>query len=134
MKKIKVILFLFCFIAGAKINAQNLRLGVHATPSVNYISTSDPDVETDLAVKFGFGLMADYYFAQHYAISTGVDILSSGGTMMFNDTSRKYHAGYVQIPIALKMSTREFGYFTYFARFGGGLLIKTSESIDFEPN
>ncbi len=111
-----------------------MRLGVHATPSINYISTSEPDVETNLAVKFGFGLMADYYFAEHYALSTGVDILSSGGTMEFNDTSRSYHAGYVQIPIALKMSTREFGYFTYFARFGGGLLIKTNETIDFEPD
>ena len=132
--KINKIILVLILLAATKINAQNLRLGVHATPSFNYISTNQPDMETDLAVKFGFGLLADYFFAEHYAISTGVDIMSSGGTMAFNDTSRKYHAGYVQIPITLKMCTREFGYFTYFARFGGGVLIKTSETIDFEPD
>ena len=132
--KLNKVFFILCVLAVTKINAQNLRLGVHATPSINYISTSQPDVETNLAVKFGFGLLADYFFAEHYAISTGVDILSSGGTMDINDTSRKYNAGYVQIPIALKMCTREFGYFTYFARFGGGIMIKTSETIDFEPD
>ncbi len=133
MKSLQVFFLLFLLTA-AKINAQNLRLGVHAAPTVSYISTSQPDAETSPALKFGFGLIADYYFAEHYAFSTGVDILSSGGSLTVNDTVRDYHAGYVQIPITLKLTTREFGYFTYFARFGGGILINTNESIDFDPD
>lgn len=133
MKKFLTVV-LVSLIWGSKINAQDFRLGVHVTPSINYLSTSMPDAETDLTLKFGFGLMVDYYFSQHYAISTGVDILNSGSSLILRDTVGDFKAGYVNLPIALKMTTREFGYFTYFARFGGGLSIKTSERVDFDPD
>lgn len=42
---------------------------------------------------------------------------------------RKYKINYVTIPIALKMKTKEIGYFTYYGTFGLNLGIKTKATV-----
>ncbi|MFL5752504.1 MAG: outer membrane beta-barrel protein [Bacteroidia bacterium] len=41
-------------------------------------------------------------------------------------TDRKYNIGYINIPITLKLKTKDIGGMTYFAQIGGNLFIKTS--------
>lgn len=89
---------------------------------------------SDLDLKFGFGLLIEYEFADRYSLAMGLDILGRGGVMNLRDTSADYHSGFVQLPIAIKMRTKEFGYMTYFARFGGALGIETSEKVSFDPD
>ncbi len=43
---------------------------------------------------------------------------------------RKYKINYVTIPIALKMKTKEIGYFTYYGTFGLNLGIKTKATVE----
>ena len=109
---------------GTNINAQSFRFGVHATPMLNYISTNDGSAETKSKIRFGFGLISEYKFASNYSLSTGVDILKRGGELTLKDTVGSYSANYINIPLVLKMKSREFGYFTYYAKFGGGLSFK----------
>ncbi len=42
---------------------------------------------------------------------------------------RKYKINYVTIPFALKMKTKEIGYFTYFGEFGANLGLKTKARV-----
>jgi opacity protein-like surface antigen len=124
--------FLALFVS-TKINAQSFRFGIHATPSINYIETDNDDASNDVGLKFGFGLLAEYAFSDKYSFATGVDILRRGGELTINDTVGDYNGGFINIPLQLKMRTRQFGYFTYFANFGGGLSFKTSEKVSFSP-
>lgn len=116
------------------------RFGIHFSPNVSYISTDDEDLETSALVRFGFGLMAHYAFADNYAISTGITVVNRGGELTSFEPSETpeqydgtYKAGYIEVPIMLKMNTREFGYFTYFAEFGGSIDIEINENVEYVP-
>lgn len=119
------------------VRTTNFRFGIHASPNISYISTKADGVETPANVKFGFGLMAIYYFAENYAFSSGINIVSRGGDLNLPTDTLKYNGNYssqfLQIPIQLRMSTREFGYSTFFAAFGGSIDLKLSEENNFEP-
>lgn len=119
------------------------RFGIHASPNFSYIASSDPGAQSSLKIKFGFGLIAEYNFAENYSLSTGIDYVMRGGELTITRTNdlgnnvfaRKgtYNSGFIQLPILLKMRTREFGYFRYFAEFGGSVDISTDEQTDFKP-
>lgn len=109
------------------------RFGIMGSPNISYISTDAPNAETSAKLKFGFGLMAEYHFASNYAFSTGINVVQRGGKMTLRDTTGDYSGGFVQIPILLKMQSRQFGYLTYFAEFGGSLDIGINEKVTFDP-
>ncbi|MDZ7847819.1 MAG: porin family protein [Owenweeksia sp.] len=137
--------FIFCVsILGTHAQIENtpgFRFGIHGAPNISYISTDDEEAITSPRIYFGFGLNAEFHFAERYAFSTGINIVNRGGNLKDNVTvdgntfeqSGKYKAQYLQIPLQLKMSTREFGYMTYFAEFGGSLDIGLSEDVEFSP-
>ncbi len=115
-------------------HAQKFRLGVHATPTFNWVNSSQPDTESGLKVKFAYGLLAEYQFAENYSLLSGIDIMRRGGEFKARDTVGDYSSGFVQLPIALKLRTREFGYLTYFAKFGGAIGFETGERSAFDPD
>lgn len=113
------------------------RFGIHASPNISWISTKDDEVEPSANVKFGFGLLAIFNFTENYAISSGINIVSRGGELLTEPDPIQYKGDYasqfLQIPIQLRMSTREFGYNTFFATFGGSVDLRLSEEINIEP-
>lgn len=129
--KISVLVF---FVASTAFGQTKFRFGLHGTPLFSYISTTDPAANPDLKLKFGYGLLAEYAFAEKYSIATGLDIMNRGAEVQYQDTSLNYKAGFIHLPLAIRMRTKEFGYFTYYAEFGGALAFKISEEIEFDPN
>ena len=100
---------------------------------VNHITNSG----TNLGLKLG--MLGEYYFRDNYAFVSGVGFhFNAGGTLLYenegfywrdtdlpssilNDslafnagTKFKYGVQYLEIPLGLKMRTREFGYIRYF--------------------
>lgn len=132
-RKIILSTVLLVFIFNSSLSAQKFQFGIHGLPLLNYVTTDDENVETAAKLKFGFGLITQYNFTDRYSLSTGVDILNRGGEITLRDTTGNYSAGFVNIPIILKMRSREVGYLTYFANFGGGLSFKTGEDVSFDP-
>ena len=51
-------------------------------------------------------------------------------TSLYQLTKRSYKINYVNIPLILKMKTKEIGYFTYFGEFGAVLGFKTKARVD----
>lgn len=123
----------------------NFRFGIHGTPNIAYIGTDDPSFETSSKLKFNFGLIGEYYFSDHYAIASGITVANRGGEMSYSNPEAQettlrslpgieFKSTFLQIPLRLKMTTREFGYFTGFAEFGGSLDFNIDEEVQFPDN
>ncbi len=129
------LLLLFCSfsINGFSQEFKKYRFGLHASPSINWISTDTKGADASTKIRFGYGLIAEVGLTENYAFSTGINIVNKGAELSINDTAGNYVGKYVEIPFTLKMKTNEIGYFTYYARFGLGLAYKTGESVEFDP-
>jgi hypothetical protein len=124
---------------GRNIDSKKLRFGAYIAPTLSWMrpttSKSNDGVfaATNEGSKLGFtyGLMAEYHFADNYALATGLQINMTGGkirservngntteaaqvnTAMFN-----YNLNYLEIPVALKMRTDLISGFRFFGQLG----------------
>lgn len=134
MKKIAITtLFALLFLLPAH---SQIRLGVTIDPQVSWLSSDRKKVEGDGSIAgVSFGLNVDRYFADRYAVYTGVFIESTGGYLKYitggeiksKDTpkytitpneSMKYRLQYLSIPIGIKLKTNPIGYNTFYANLG----------------
>ncbi len=123
------------------------RFGIHASPNLSFLSSNDGEVDGSLQAKFGFGLITEFNFADNYSFSTGVEYVFRGAKGSFQPNNytledgssydgrvvAEFKSGMVQIPVMLKMRTRPFGYYTYFADFGGSLNVNTAGQVNLKP-
>lgn len=103
------------------------------------------------SLGISYGVMADFHFKPEYALSTELLISTINTKIQSNDTlyntaqtnspvpysspSFKYNLQYLQIPIMLKLKTREIGNFKYWGQFGisPGFLIGSKVSTKTNP-
>ena len=119
---------------------EDLRFGFQMSPSFSWMSTDVNHINTsgtNLGLKLG--LIGEYYFRENYAITSGIGFhFNAGGTLLYENEgfywrnsdiptsvlsdSLSFPAGtkfkssiqYLEIPLGLKMRTREFGYIRSF--------------------
>jgi hypothetical protein len=129
-------LFILAFgllFSSQKLLAQEFKLGLQIVPSSTWFTTKADDVTTNGKFLFGFGLVADYYFTDRYAFSSGLNYATRGGEISLNDTSGVYKIGLIEIPAYFKLKTAQFDRMSYFAKFGGTFTFRTEESVDLAP-
>lgn len=122
---------------------ENLKFGFQLSPSFSHMRSTDPDIRaggTNLGLKMG--VMSEYYFRENYAFATGIGFFfNTGGSLLHQSAGQywvrsgldslpaqarlKYNLQFIEIPLALKMQTREFGYVRYFLEPGMSLAINT---------
>ena len=119
------------------------RFGLKTSPNISWFRTETRGYENN-GVKLGFayGLITDYYFAENYAISTGVNIARFGGKIKYNyrytDQDQQYNTTkrsdysfrYLEIPMTLKLRATEVGFSTFYGQFGFGLGFRTKAEAD----
>jgi opacity protein-like surface antigen len=155
MKKI-VAFIAFLSLAATTAQAQQLRgdvrFGFQMSPAFSWMATSTNKINTsgtNLGLKLG--MVGEYYFQESYAISSGIGFFfNTGGTLLHEragnfwvnsdlpeacrnlsrDAKLKYSLQYVEIPIGLKMRTREFGYVRYYIEPNLGLGFRTQAKGD----
>jgi len=135
MKKIVIVALLFLFVKN--VNAQeDIRFGFQLSPTASWMTTSSSSINpsgTNLGLKLA--LIGEFYFRDNYAITSGLGFqFNGGGTLlhehggnywtktdlpvsldtMSTNVKLKYSVQYLEIPIGLKMRTKEFGYLRYF--------------------
>lgn len=139
MKKIFASIVLFSLISVVA-SGQDVRFGFQCSPAFSWMATNNNKINpsgSNLGLKLG--MLAEYFFRDNYAVSTGIGFaFNHGGTLQheFGGTywtrsglaapldslgdgvKLKYGIQYVEIPVALKMKTREFGYLRYFLEPG----------------
>lgn len=113
---------------------RKFQLGILGSSQISYINSNQTDVETGGALLFGFGGIAEYHFADRYSFSSGFEFINRGGSLKVQDTTGDYRAQYIQIPLQIKMRTRQFGYNTYFAEMGFAIGFETGEKVEWEPS
>ncbi|MEN0004833.1 MAG: porin family protein [Bacteroidota bacterium] len=150
MKKIVVLLAFFTCLASIAVaqEEKEIRFGFHLSPTFNWMSANTNDINpsgTNLGLRLG--MIGEYYFRENYAITTGIGfIFNHGGTLQHENSGRywtrtdlpipdgtdmpdgvslDYGIQYLEIPLGLKMRTREFGYIRYYAEPSVILGIKT---------
>ncbi len=139
MKKISALLGLLLLVGPMYANDFGFRFGLKASPNISWFRPETRGYEADgFSVAYSYGLVADYYFTQNYAISSGLRIVRNGAQMSYlftydgfpTEKTSDYKLRYLEIPVTLKLSTNEVGYLTYFGQFGFGLGFNTLAEAD----
>lgn len=133
------------------VSAQNtgFAFGFKLGPGFDWTgSTTGAAKSEGVRTGFGVGLVAEYYFAENYAIVTGVNVNMNRGHYSFDnahkvDTSlvtypvdRYYKSTVYEIPLMLKMVTNELGnlplrvYAQVGAGFGYAQKVKVKDSYE----
>ncbi len=126
-------------------NDFGFRFGLKVSPNFAWFRTETRFYENDgVGLGYSYGLIVDYEFAENYAITTGLNILQTGGKMSYPwkqeiegslvqvDKHRDHRYRHIEIPLALKLRTVEIGYITYYGKFGVGLGFLASAFADEE--
>jgi hypothetical protein len=133
--RFSLLLMFILVIPAGRLAAQNqIGFGLFADPVISWFSTDTKETRNVGARPgFNFGLTYNKYFANNYAFSTGISILSTGGTL--KDTSRviylknttkavtasepvTYRIQFLNFPVGLKFKSNQIGYYTFFSDIG----------------
>jgi opacity protein-like surface antigen len=146
--KNKSLLYLLCaLLISTVLKAQDLdtpfQFGFKIAPNLGWLK---PDVEgysrDGISAGFSWGFVADYSLSQTYAIGSGFSITANAGKLKYpyqedslvGNISRKYKIRSVEIPLVLKMKTKEIGYFTYYGMIGFGTSFNLTAKAEDEFN
>lgn len=137
MKNILIILAVVVY--SMSLQAQNeIQFGFQLSPTVSWLSTDDNKINSNGSnLGLQLGMIGEFYFRENYSVTTGIGFhFNAGGTLFYEETidtvsiwteanipgDNKYPGGsdfkyslqYVEIPIGLKLRTKEFGYIRYY--------------------
>ena len=114
-------------------HAQNrFNLTFLASPQVSWLKSDSKDIKGGGAfIGFGYGVEGDIFLgSDNYAITTGMTVSTVGGSLRYPasmpfsgktltaGSEVDYFLTNLEVPFALKMRTRDFNRFRYFAQFG----------------
>lgn len=127
---------------------RRLRFGAYVAPTLSWMkptATKDGDrTQQSGGKKVGltYGLLADYYFADNYALATGLQINSTGGIIQTTNpkaangevlkSNVDYSLQFLEIPVALKLKTDRMGKFSFFGQAGLTMAINISKKATYE--
>lgn len=136
-KSLLFAIVMLAFSLSASAQYRGFTFGMKIGPSFDWAGSKNNTIQNEGArMGFRWGLVADYYFSENYAIVTGLNVNYLRGHYSYADkmefpidsvnslyamgnVDRRYKATTFEIPVALKMVTEEFGPFSFFAQVGG---------------
>jgi hypothetical protein len=149
MKKYILLFAVISLLPLQAVNAQKLgdvKLGLKLAPDITFMVPSTQGY-SNKGVRMGgvLGLVTDIYFADHYAFSTGFNMLLLGGKLSYADSIQGKVKGttnsslsffYLEIPVMVKMFTKDFGKFSFFGQigFGTGFRISATAKNEYTAN
>ncbi len=114
----------------------DMRFGFQASPTLSWIDTDDNTINHNgMRPGIRLGLLAEFYFRDNYAFTLGLGYAFGQGGRLLHDlpgdywnqtaalegidsmgagTELHYSVQFIEIPIGLRMQSREFGYIRYF--------------------
>ncbi|SRR5690606_1148186 len=102
--------------------------GLTFSPNLGWLNFgNDANVQKESEFGYGYGLLADFAFAENYYFATGflINNLKSAVEQGPDRISTQYKLQYVEIPIGLKLKSTQRYFRSYYGQFGftGGLKI-----------
>lgn len=102
-------------------------MGVKIAPNIGWLRVDQENYNSEGVVPgISWGLIADFYFAENYALASGFEVSFHNGKISYPDIQsdvqgrldRKYRLKYIDIPVLVKMKTNEIGDFRFFGNIG----------------
>ena len=143
----KLTLLMLFLVAGFSAMAQ-VEIGLMVSPTITgnrFIAEDRYNFEKEnSSLRLGVGVVADYFFAQNYAFSTGLVYRSKGSEISYNYTREDAGGAtvttrgkddislqYIELPVTLKLFTNEVapGTIAYF-QVGGSLNTKVAAQVN----
>lgn len=102
--------------------------GLTFSPNLSWLNFgNDANVQKESEIGYGYGLLADFAFAENYYFATGflINNLKSTVELGSERVSTTYKLQYLEIPIGLKLKSTQRYFRSYYGQFGftGGLKI-----------
>lgn len=127
--------------------SQKLEFIVHADPVISWMGSNASEYQGEGAkAGFDIGLNVLHFFAENYAVSSGISFITAGGrqsvtedhTMVFNNFTKivpagdevKYNLRYMNIPLGVRLQTNQIGYLTYFTDLGLDIRLLLKSTVD----
>ncbi|PZX20775.1 outer membrane protein with beta-barrel domain [Breznakibacter xylanolyticus] len=127
---------------------QKYRIGMVFTPQISWLKTDNNSADNGSGLfGYNFGVSVDRFFTPNYAINTGLTINTTGGVLTYGqgllmnigdktELLKKvtYRLKYIEVPVALKLRTNDFGRLAYYGVFGmsAQIGIKSTDGNDNE--
>jgi len=146
MQRIAFILLCSLFISMSALaqEAPRSRFSFVLSPQISWLKSDHSAVSSDGNLfGYNFGVVMDRFFAENYALTTGLTINTTGGKLEYKDgvtmeiggetiedlTDVTYRLKYIEVPFGLKLLTNEFNRSRYYGQFGlyGQFNIKTND-------
>jgi len=113
---------------------QSIQFGIHANPLFGWFNSNNSNVTgKGVHTGFNFGLTVNKYFHENYAFSTGLSLITAGGSISNSEAITldlnnpievlpgnrvTYKVKYLAIPVGIRLKSNEIGYFTIFTDLG----------------
>ena len=131
LKKL-ILLLIILFVKQIGVAQKRFDLTFIASPQVSWMTSDSKYIGRGKGfLGFGYGVEGDIFMhSDNYMIVTGLTVSTVGGSLVYNKsipfhgklfpagTSLDYSLTDLEIPLALKMRTRNFNRMRYFAQFG----------------
>jgi len=124
----------------------DLRFAFALSPQISWLKSDHADVDGNgSSFGYNFGVVMDKFFAPNYAISTGLTINTTGGTLKYIEggdftiggkptelepgESLEYRLKYLEIPLSLKLQTNDQQRTSFYGVFGlsANINVKTND-------
>ncbi len=145
---IRALTIVLAAVLTARAYSQELIFVVHADPVISWIGSNESEYVSEGAkAGYDIGLNVLHYFAENYAISSGISFISAGGrqsstephTMVFKNLDpptlppgeeMKYDLKYMNIPVGIRLQTNQVGYLTYYTDMGFDIRMLLKSTVD----
>lgn len=141
-----IILFSLSYSLKAQDAPLPVQFGIKLGPNLGWIKPDAKDYSSEGSVLgFNWGFITEFNISTNYAINTGFNVAYNNGKLKYpyvQDSvegilQRKYNLQYLEIPICLKMRTKQIGYLTYYGKIGLGISFnlrsKSKDIFNVEP-
>jgi opacity protein-like surface antigen len=119
-----------------------VRLGLKIAPCISWMNPNEKNyVYNGASAGISFGFISEFHFTEHYAFTTGFNFSFLNGNLQFPNVQspdtgildRKYNFRYLEIPLMMKMKTKDYGNFSFFGQigFGTGFNLRTQVKDNF---
>lgn len=139
--KIFYILAIISLYGIEKVKAQDYQFGVIVEPQICWFTVVGDNSESiDNDFGYSFGLTADNFFYENYAITSGITLNTVNSTLSFyeniewllNNKPKQIDEGfpvnltiqYVDIPLGMKFVSRDIGYLKIYASLGAKMMLR----------
>jgi len=153
MKKILIFLLLINMLLSVNVIAQYkpFVFGFELSPNIGWMKPDPAGYENKgTPVGFSWGFVSEFFLMENYAITTGFNVSYLNSKLTYphkvfdqkdsisitGTLSRFYKLKYIEIPLMLKMKTKEFGKMKFFGQIGlgTGFIIGAKADDDFKAD